>query len=230
MSLHLAVNTSHKQAEVALLKDNQLVANKMWTRAKSHSEVITLAVSEILKDSGHTLSDLEGLYCVNGPGSFTGIRVGVNFCKTLAFSLRIDVATINALDLQLSSTVEQSGHVLSVIDAQKNSVFASLFDFSGNSQKSVFENQVISFDELPGLITQPAVVVGDGLDHAVGFIPKSLTGLLTFSQSTNHQSFQDHFKNGENEKVKWISWDQIHPVYIKASAPEEKLNPTTLKL
>ena len=83
---NLAVNTSHSQAEILLFKDENTYFSRKWEKERSHSEVITSEFSKILEIANAKISDIAKIHCVVGPGSFTGVRVGVSFCKTLAYS------------------------------------------------------------------------------------------------------------------------------------------------
>ena len=226
VSVQLGVNTSQSDAELVLFDGDSVIANFEWQKAKSHSEVITHALSKIIKTTSHELSDIDKVYCVVGPGSFTGIRVGANFAKTIAYSLKVPIVPINQLDLQAASFKGKKGVVLSVLDAQKNSVFCSLFNCDNGHFIPIFANQVISIDHLQKYINDKVTVVGRGLDLYEKFLAPQLLNQLEFYREQK-ASLINVFKSPvQANKIETLSWQELSPLYIKASAPEEKLNPT----
>ncbi|MEM7646756.1 MAG: tRNA (adenosine(37)-N6)-threonylcarbamoyltransferase complex dimerization subunit type 1 TsaB, partial [Pseudomonadota bacterium] len=85
-SLHLAIDTCSPQGSLCLFDDHSLIATEDWEKEGSHSEEITIRFQKILSENNRNLSEISKLYCVVGPGSFTGIRVGINFAKTIAYA------------------------------------------------------------------------------------------------------------------------------------------------
>ena len=82
---------------VCLLKDGKVLSKKEHS-GKNHSEVAISLINELLSDNGLTTTDLNGIIVVNGPGSFTGVRIGVTIAKTLAYSLNVPIKTITTLE------------------------------------------------------------------------------------------------------------------------------------
>ena len=142
----LAVNTSFSQAEIALGKNSLIAASITWEKQGSHSELITQKFLQIMADTSITLNDVDHIYCVIGPGSFTGLRVGVNFCKSLAYARNCLLTPINSLEFLASACDQKDRKVLSLIDAQKNSVFYSIFD---QDLSTIVANKVLWLKDLP---------------------------------------------------------------------------------
>lgn len=226
-AFQLAVNTSLSQAQVLLFDDNGVIENIQWQKAKSHSEVITLLLSQALTKHKLRVQDITKIFCVAGPGSFTGIRVGINFCRALAYSFNIPVCAVNSLDLLSLNGLENNNKTLAVLDAQKNSVFCSLYFNNNNGVKVEAQNLVVPIEKLQDFITEPVIVCGNGLSHYLDFLtPK----LVKFFDIQTQRSFPDlcnllssncWFDLETNQK-----WFELQPVYIKASAPEEKIKST----
>lgn len=229
MSLTLAVNTSQSQAQLALFLDEQMLADETWSKAKSHSEVITLALEKLLSKTQKSLSDITDIAVVVGPGSFTGLRVGVNFAKSLAFSYELPCRPINSLRLEVASQELKPGPVAAFMDAQKNSVFMSLFEKAGEKLEPVFENQVVPIAKLSELIQKPTPTCGDGLKNYFNFLEPQLKKFLIEGDVKQANLLHMHKEPVALLNSKNLSWFEVQPFYIKASAPEEKLNPTTFK-
>ncbi len=224
MNHQLAVNTSQSDAQIALFADQKLVGERRWSRERSHSEVLTNAFQELLQEHATSIDSIDKIYCVNGPGSFTGIRVGVNFCKTLAFALNCPVVAINALDLQMAALEVEHSHVLSTIDAQKNSIFFSLYKTEQAKSSLLLENQVIPIAELQRLLKKETLVVGAGLQKYLEFLEPAVRESLTFADHS--QDLKNIFDSRYPKALDEQKWSEVVPVYIKASAAEEKRNPT----
>ena len=226
-SLQLAVNTSLTKAQMILLKDHSFLGEVTWEKSKSHSEVITQQFQQLCKDNDVTLKQINKVYCVNGPGSFTGIRVGVNFSKTLAYSLNAPMVAINSLDLFALNCIQQDLPLITCIDAQKNSVFLSQYHFKNNKWISILENTLVPIQRLETLITEPTYFCGNGIEQYRSVINKETLNLLkecnTQQGSDLKNYFSNHFFKFEKKEV---HWSEFQPVYIKASAAEEKINPT----
>ena len=220
----LAVNTSQTQAEIFLFKDSTTFFSRKWVKEKSHSEVIT---SEFLKLTNHAniqSSDIDKIYCVVGPGSFTGVRVGVSFCKTLAYSLSLPLISINGLDLLATSCHEAKGQIVSVIDAQKNSVFLSLYNLSEKSKTKIHENKVVLIADLGQFVKQKVFVCGTGLGRYDSLIPDRIRPLLLTKTEWASPELENWFvSNRFNFPEEDLNWETLRPLYIKASAPEEKI-------
>ena len=239
----LAFDTSQTQGQMLLLKNDKILHFLTWNKEGSHSELITLKFQELcdlislktqskdrdslkfpvdLKTSGIKTYEkfrIERIYCVCGPGSFTGCRVAVIFAKTLAYSLNCHVVPINSLDLLSLNCSDESRPVLSCIDARKNSVFASLY----KKRKSVFKNKLLPIQKLDEFIKEEVSVCGEGLNRYKDFIPSSMRKYIKQEPQWGKTDLKKYFENPffkENEKE--ISWIDLKPLYIKKSAAEEK--------
>lgn len=225
-ALTLAVNCVQSKAQLVLFSENAVFASKQWDKKGSHSEVITQAFDDLLNENSLTSSDIKSIDCVVGPGSFTGIRVAVNFCRSLAYSLSIPVRPLNALDL-LAAKVPETGPIVSVIDAQKNSLFCSFYQNAGGKLEAVEVNQVYQLSTFSKKFDQAHWVAGSGLEHYWDHISDELKDLLNIRNEWSDVDLEalsvqpNFFAN-----IDLVPWSQLEPLYLKASAPEEKKSPS----
>lgn len=221
----LAVDTSQDRAQLLVFEKNQILGEEVWEKSKSHSEKISSGLIDLLKKSNLGLSDLQEIICVHGPGSFTGIRVGVNFCRTLSYSLSCSVTLVNSLDLLALNAIGSSLPILSVMDAQKNSVFLSRYDTELNPIQT---NLVVPIQKLDKVIKEPHVVCGKGFDSYLQHMDPHLLPLIQIDPTFMQTDLKKILIYGNSIQLNdRVSWQQVHPLYIKASAPEELLKPTT---
>jgi tRNA threonylcarbamoyladenosine biosynthesis protein TsaB len=88
----LALKTDNPEAEIYLLKNSDIVASKKWHAHKTLSETLLSVCDEMCESAGITLKDLTGLIVFRGPGSFTGLRIGISMMNTLSYTLNIPIA------------------------------------------------------------------------------------------------------------------------------------------
>lgn len=127
----LAVDTSSKALSVALAEEGKILGERQSFLGYNHSETLLPTVMTLLRDSGLSLQELDLLACTTGPGSFTGIRIGLASMKTLAWELGkplLGISSLAALAEPLAFL--QDAYVLPVIDARGSRVYSSLYQQS----------------------------------------------------------------------------------------------------
>lgn len=170
MSNILAIETSTLTASVALLSNNQLVFERE-SGVNAHSEVLLPIIDESLEVGGITLGDLSTIAIGAGPGSFTGLRIGMATAKGLCFASGISLTPVSslaalALDGYLGSEPwDQS--MVAVLDARRREVFAGVFRRSGDTVVAVSEECVLPPSQLGDWLrqqgaTENLALVGDG--------------------------------------------------------------------
>ncbi len=160
----LAVETSTLSGGAALLDGERIVGEYTLDVRITHSERLMAAIDQILTDSGWTARDLEGLAVSVGPGSFTGLRVGLSTVKGLALALSIPVAAVPTLDAMAAMLPFASLPVCPVLDARKREVYASRYRWDGLTMRREWEYLAIAPDDLARRLDEPVIVVGDGAD------------------------------------------------------------------
>jgi tRNA threonylcarbamoyladenosine biosynthesis protein TsaB len=160
----LAVETSTLSGGAALLDGERIVGEYTLDVRITHSERLMAAIDQLLTDAGWTARDLEGLAVSVGPGSFTGLRVGLSTVKGLALALSIPVAAVPTLDAMAAMLPFASLPVCPVLDARKREVYASLYRWDGLTMRREWEYLAIAPDDLARRLDEPVIVVGDGAD------------------------------------------------------------------
>lgn len=128
----LAVDTSTTMAGIAVVDEHGLLAEYLLNDSKTHSQKLVPMVQEVLDSLKLTLSDMDIFAAITGPGSFTGLRIGVTTVKTLAYALQKPVVGITSLDaLANAVTVSDDIIVCPMLDARNNQVYTALYK-SGN--------------------------------------------------------------------------------------------------
>jgi len=217
----LALHTSLGSGEVCLLQGYSPLDSILWEKEGSHSEWLTLNIAELLRRNTLNPSDIEHIFCGVGPGSFTGIRVGVSFSRALAYSLSCTVSALNTLDLLAATCDRQEGNLLSCIDAQKNSVFLSTYKLKNGIVFPQKKDLTVPIADMGDFFDQPLFVCGDGLDRYSDFLPSLVRKNLLQDPSWKQISLTRYFVNTNTNALPKSSWQNLRPLYIKKSAPEE---------
>ncbi len=160
----LAVETSTLSGGAALLDDERVVGEYILDVRITHSERLMAAIDQLLSDAGWTARDLEGLAVTVGPGSFTGLRVGLSTVKGLALALAIPVAAVPTLDAMAAMLPYAALPVCPVLDARKREVYASLYRWDGLGMRRQWDYLAIAPDDLARRLDEPVIVVGDGAE------------------------------------------------------------------
>lgn len=176
----LAVETSTLAGGAALLDGERVLGEYTLNIQATHSERLMAAVDQLLQDCGWTLGDLEGIAVAIGPGSFTGLRIGVSAVKGLALALGIPVAPVPTLDA-LAATLPFAAHpVCPVLDAKKGEVYACLYHWGGNAMVRDWEYAALTPEALAQRLTGPVIFVGDAVDTLRGLLETRLGGDARF--------------------------------------------------
>ncbi len=207
----LALDTSQNRGQMLLLENNKVLHDLNWTRAGSHSEFISLMLQNICDRASMGILDIKKIYCVCGPGSFTGCRVAVAFAKTLAYGLNCPLVSINTLNLLSLNCSTDLRPVFACMDAQKNSVFASLHKKNGDG----FKNKLLPIQNLHEFIKEEVSVCGEGLNRYQSFIPSLVKKYLKQDSEWEKTDLKKYFQNPRHNERE-ISWMELQPTYINA--------------
>lgn len=138
MSYILNIETATKNCSVSLAKDGQTVLCKeIAEQGYSHAEKLHVFIEEILKEAGITVQDLKAIAISKGPGSYTGLRIGVSAAKGLCYALRIPLISVDTLQVLAQKVTQNDGLIIPMIDARRMEVYSAVFDSNHKKIKEV---------------------------------------------------------------------------------------------
>lgn len=137
MSLILGIETATKMCSVALSDENGLLAFKEVGGEYSHAENLNSFIADICKDAGKELRDIDGIAVSKGPGSYTGLRIGVSAAKGFCFALNIPLISVDTLQAMAKSQNHQNVLYCPMIDARRMEVYTALYDTEGNKIEDI---------------------------------------------------------------------------------------------
>ena len=169
MPLILCIETATKLCSVALTRDGSVLASRDLESDKHvHAEKVNVFIDEVMKEAGLPLKDLNAVAVGIGPGSYTGLRIGLSAAKGLCYALEIPVIGISTLHTLVAAARERSGALPGpcwpMIDARRMEVFTQGFDATGNVTGEV---EAVVLDGTWAARNVNALVFGDGADKAL---------------------------------------------------------------
>lgn len=163
MIVLLNIETATKNCSVSLSVDGTPVGVKEIAEEHfSHAEKLHVFIEALLKENGFQMKDLSAIAVSQGPGSYTGLRIGVSSVKGLCYGLSIPMIALDTLQILAKQLQVTSGWIIPMIDARRMEVFCATFSHDGNLVKAI-EAKVVdesSFGELKG--DTPVYFIGDG--------------------------------------------------------------------
>jgi len=158
----LGIETATKTGGVAIVSEGGVIAEYTLNIEVTHSERLMSTVDRVLKDTGLTLANMDGYGVSIGPGSFTGLRIGLSTIKGLAFTTGKPVAAVPTLKALAWNIPFSRYPVCPLLDARKKEVYAALFRHDGRNYVQEMSDSVISLAELAGRITGEVLFTGEG--------------------------------------------------------------------
>ncbi len=159
----LALNTATRQSSVALLELNHtVVAEHLMPEGTGHFGHLMPAVDGLIKSAGINLKDIRCVSVATGPGSFTGLRVGLALAKGICQALRIPIIGISSLRALASQLPLSPDPIAPVLTSRRGEVFTALFRQNGETGlRRIEKDGCFKLDELPGLFVKQTVFIGN---------------------------------------------------------------------
>ena len=221
----LAADTSTKTATVALFENGTLIAEYTQNIGLTHSEGFLPLLETMLKTVGRDISEIDCYAVTNGPGSFTGLRIGVATIKGLAHAQNKKIAEISTLDALAENVSFFSGYVCPMLDARRQEVYTAVY----KDGIKILEDTPLALNELFDFLKSKrgkVMFLGDGAIAYREIIQKTLPKKAVLAPE--HLMLQKASSVGmvalkQITKGEWISYPEVSIRYLKASQPEQQL-------
>lgn len=217
----LACDTSSSVCAVGVFKNDKLISKNELDNGRTHSENFMPLVEKTLKESNLSLADIDTISVVVGPGSFTGIRIGVASCKAMAEVAGKKMLALYSLEVLAANEYRKEKNVCALIDARNNQVYCGIFDENLNKKEefmaddiSVCLEKISKYDDI--------IFVGDGSIIHREIIENNLKNRnIEFSKNNKQSAYGLGIaSNKKAENVEFITPDEIIPVYLRKSQAE----------
>lgn len=164
--LTLAVDTSGKTASVALAEDSTLLGLRMVYTARAHSQILLPMVKSLLADTSRNVADIDVFAAANGPGSYTGLRIGVAAVQAMAFAQNKQCAGISTLEGLAWNLCGTRGILCAAMAARQNLLYAAFFESNGRFVHRLTDDAILTDADCAAQInaySTPVTIVGDGI-------------------------------------------------------------------
>ncbi len=221
--LALALETSGRDGSLALVDDGALLDHRLFPHGLKHAAELIPLIDESFRRQGRTPRDLRAVFVSVGPGSFTGLRIGVTVAKTLAFALDIPIVAVPSLRVLAENAPIDARHLLVVLDAKRGQVFAGGFERIDGHWIERGPARLDFLSKMIAAAARPLHLMGEGLAFHRAAIPDDPTVIVT----------PPDLWRGRAETVarlglilaaagQFADPDRLTPIYLRKPEAEEK--------
>ncbi len=162
--ISLVIDTSISIPTIAIIKDDKVLYRYHEKIASDMSSKILPIIDDAIKNTNIELKNIDKIFVINGPGSFTGVRIGVTIGKTIAYSLNKEIIPLSSLEF-MSSIDTDKKYIIPMIDARRGNVFGAIYD---NNLNCIKKDSLINKDELLKDIDNNYLLVSyDAIDNSI---------------------------------------------------------------
>lgn len=205
--IRLFLDTSARALSIAILKDNEIMKEFYEELDRDLSSLTLLKIKEMMEDIKILPNDIDQIICVDGPGSFTGLRIGVTIAKTYAWGLSKDLIKVSSL-FTMATSITTSNYIIPLIDARRGYVYAGIYN---DNYEVILKDQYIKLEDLT----------------------KEVENLKGSYKYVSNDEFKEiditKYKPDIKNLFKYIKEEKINPHYfvpnyLKSTEAEENLN------
>lgn len=221
--LTLAFESSARPASVALMEDDLLISQYTQCSALTHSRTLLPMAEDLLKNAEVSMKDIDRLAVAQGPGSFTGIRIGISTVKGLAWALDMPCVGVSTLAAMAWNGCAQNDLVCCVMDARRNQVYNALFEIQNGSPLRLCEDRAISLEDLTEHLRQldrPVFLIGDGTALTEAHLTKQGLPCRAAPENLRWQNAYGVAMAAKDQPT--IHVDQLLPFYLRLSQAERE--------
>ena len=221
----LAIECSENPASCAVVEDGRLLCESFIGVGLTHSRTLMPIVEHILKNTDLTMADVDVIAVAAGPGSFTGIRIGVSAAKGLAFAVNKPAVGVSTLAAMARNVAFMDGLVICAMDARRSQVYNALFEAKDGKLTRLTEDRAIALADLAEELRndpRPKTVVGDGARLCFDFlqnaeIPCRLAPAHLIMQNAMSVALEAEALAAE---AAWTNAQDLQPVYLRPAQAE----------
>lgn len=222
----VAIDTSGPLASCAVMKDGAIVHMIVMNQGLTHSETIMPALDDAMRASGLSCKDVDCFACVAGPGSFTGVRIGVCAAKGLAHAWNKPCARVDALEALAMNVQGFDGIACPILDARRNQVYCAAFDMKNGLPQRVLEDEAIEIgaflEKLPR--DRRLIFLGDGLRVHADRIRETLPDALLAPANMRELRADASCLLADARQDAWMEARLLTPIYLRIPQAERERN------
>ncbi|MBM2839071.1 MAG: Peptidase glycoprotease, partial [Deltaproteobacteria bacterium] len=161
----IAIETATMVGSIAIVDAARVISEVTLNARATHSERLMATIDRLLSDSGLSIDDMDGIAVSIGPGSFTGLRIGLSAAKGLSYALGKPILGIPTLDALALNMTFSNYLICPIQDARKGEVYTALYRPGAKSPEKMTDDIALNPDVLAGMINEKTIFLGDGVNR-----------------------------------------------------------------
>lgn len=228
----LSIDTSSNICGVSILEDTNLICNLDSNTGRTHSENLMPMIQEIFNKTSLSIKDIDLIVCDKGPGSFTGIRIGIATAKAFNDSLEIPCIGISSLEA-LAYNIKNDGLICSIIDCKNDNCYFALYERKNNIIENLIEPQAENIEATLSILKsycedtlglENLVFVGDGSElYKTTIIETFSNAKFINGENSNNLNSYNLGLAGFNQYKSGIEFEEVLPLYLKKPQAQRQL-------
>lgn len=226
----LAVDTSAKAASVCFAREDKIIGEFFIDTSLTHSQTLMPMIEQLAVNAQVSLDALDAIAVNAGPGSFTGVRIGVAAVKGLAFARNLPCVAVSTLQSMAYNALGTNGIVCAVMDARCSQVYNALFRVRNGEIERLCEDRALALSDLHSDLKQyaaePVMLIGDGAEISYAFLRDSLSNVVLAPNNIRIQKASSTalaaFERIREGKL--LTDEQLMPVYLRLPQAQRELN------
>lgn len=182
----LGIDTSTSCGSIGLIEEGKVISEYLLDRPETHSERLLRGIDFVLKNAHLSVNDIDGWVVSLGPGSFTGLRIGISTVKGLALATQKPVAGVSTLDVLAFQVSPTPYLICPILDARKGEVYTAFYRYDENSLRRVSPYKVLKPEELVHQIKEKTLLVGDGIRNYGQYFQTVLPSFILYPSIPLH--------------------------------------------
>ncbi|WP_432353165.1 tRNA (adenosine(37)-N6)-threonylcarbamoyltransferase complex dimerization subunit type 1 TsaB [Sporosarcina sp. A2] len=219
----LGIDTANAPLSVALVQDGRILCEQTSSFARTHSIQAMPAIEHLLKEANLRPADLEAIAVSQGPGSYTGVRIGVTLAKTLAWTLKIPLVGVSSLEVIAANAVPFEGVICPIFDARRGNVYSGLYKSKDERLHRIWVDRHGSLDEFLediAVIDQPVLFIGVDVDIHKTKISAALGEQAVFAPFPQQLPRASQVISLAEQRVPTVDIHQFVPNYHRVTEAE----------
>jgi tRNA threonylcarbamoyladenosine biosynthesis protein TsaB len=223
MARAIAVETSGRIGSIAIVSDGKILREEQFPHGLQHAAQIIPIVDKLCRSQNWSPREVQQLYVSAGPGSFTGLRIGITMAKTMALASGVKIVAVPTTAVLVKNAPRDAMNLIIVLDAKRDQIFTARFEKIGDKW---IEREPAHLDDLAGMLQRsprPVHLLGEGIPYHEKFIPKNDGVIVTPADSWRARAAAVA-EIGEAMAARGEFADPftLIPIYIRRPEAEEK--------
>ena len=225
----IAIDSSAKAASVCIANEEKIIGEFFINTSLTHSQTLMPMLEQLLKNTGMSVEQIGAVAVNAGPGSFTGVRIGVAAAKGLAFPKDLPCISVSTLESMAYNLLDCDCIVCAVMDARCSQVYNAMFKIKGNIAERLTEDRALSLSDLLLDIKnydEKVLLVGDGAEISYEFLKNCASNVFLAPQNKRVQTASSVALSALKmlAEDKTVSAGELMPVYLRLPQAQRELN------